>query len=402
MVKCPNCQAEVAPDSAFCAECGSKLDAKPVPQGASPGADPDPSARPRTGKETILLPAASVTPPTTRLPEAGSAPTAGLPGNQPAAGSPGEARTIIAPPAAPGGAPTEDKTIISGAPPIVPSAPASSSQGAGGLWSESYKQPVPQSGGQIYPAPTQPATKSSNSRVLLIVALVAGLGFLTLIALGIGLVMFVRDRSTSTTPTAPARPTSAANPTALPTGTFGTTLLEDDFENPRRSSLTTVEDEDMTAAFADGAYSVNVKTPSLIVWRPFDGSYDDAAVEVDTILEGPPESSAVLLFRYQDDQNFYMFQVAGDGTYALTVYEADEPITLIDWTESTEIRGTGEVNRLRVETEGSLIRLFVNDQLLEEIDDATFDNGEMALAVSTADDGDATVTFDNLIVRGAR
>ncbi len=396
MSKCPNCQAEVAPDAVFCAECGTKMPTNPAPQSSSP-ADADQSARPRTGKETIVLPAASLTPPTARLPDAGVASTTRLSEDPPVARPPGEAKTIIAPPT-PSGAPMEGKTIIS-SPPTAPSAPASPPA----AWSS----PTPQAGGQVYSVPSlppsQPAAKpGSGRRVLLIIALVAGLGFLTLVALIVGVVMLNRGTGTATRPTAVVRPTAGAAPTAAPVETFGATLLEDDFENPRRSSLSDGENEDATYTFADGTYAINLKTPKYIVWSTFKGTYDDAAVEVDTTLDGPSQSAAGLMFRYQDSENFYLFQVSGDGRYGLDVYENDELTTLIDWTDSSEINGTGEANRLRVETEGSVIRLFVNGELLEEISDDTFADGEMALAVNTFDEGDATVTFDNLIVRGAK
>jgi hypothetical protein len=44
--------------------------------------------------------------------------------------------------------------------------------------------------------------------------------------------------------------------------------------------------------------------------------------------------------------------------------------------------------------------MFVNDQLLAEVSDDTFAKGEIALAVSTFEEGGATFKFDNLLVRG--
>jgi len=82
------------------------------------------------------------------------------------------------------------------------------------------------------------------------------------------------------------------------------------------------------------------------------------------------------------------------------VYKNDEPITLIDWTESSAIKPVGELNTLRVETNGDTIRLYVNDELLDEVSDSTIANGKAALVVNTFDDPNVTVKFDNLIVRG--
>ena len=70
------------------------------------------------------------------------------------------------------------------------------------------------------------------------------------------------------------------------------------------------------------------------------------------------------------------------------------------WSAEPAIEGQGQLNRLRVETEGDRIRLYVNDKLLDEVSDDTFTEGSNALAVNTFDEGDAAFLFDNLVVRG--
>jgi hypothetical protein len=146
---------------------------------------------------------------------------------------------------------------------------------------------------------------------------------------------------------------------------------------------------------------INVKTPKYIVWSSYNGTYGDAAVEVDATFEdGPVVSAAGLLFRYQDEDNFYCYRVSADGSYNLTLYKAGERQVLIDWTDAPEIKSQGVANHLRVEAVGDHIRLFANGTLLAEASDDTFAKGEIALAVTTFEKGGATYTFDNLIVRG--
>ncbi len=181
----------------------------------------------------------------------------------------------------------------------------------------------------------------------------------------------------------------------------GEILLEDDFDDPDSSSLTAERTDTANYAFADGGYMITLDVPKYIVWSPLDGEYGDGGIEVDTTFDhGPIESAVGLIFRYQDQDNFCFFSVAADGTYNLEMYENNEVQTLIDWTDSPEIEGKGQLNRLRVETEGDRIRLYVNDKLLDEVSDDTFTEGSIALAVNTFDEGDAAFLFDNLVVRG--
>jgi hypothetical protein len=112
------------------------------------------------------------------------------------------------------------------------------------------------------------------------------------------------------------------------------------------------------------------------------------------------ESAAGVLFRYQDEDNFYYYRISPDGSYSLVLYHAGERQVLIDWTEAPEIKSRNQVNHLRVEAVGDRIRMFVNDKLLAEVSDDTFAKGEIALAVSTFEKGGATFKFDNLLVRG--
>jgi hypothetical protein len=179
----------------------------------------------------------------------------------------------------------------------------------------------------------------------------------------------------------------------------GSTLYSDNFDDEQSSDFTAETNESSVYKFVDGAYQITVKKPKLLSWATMNGDYGDAAISVDASIDGPSTSAAGLIFHYQDDQNFYIYSIDGEGHYGLDVYKNDEPITLIDWTESAAIKPVGETNTLRVETSGDTIRLYVNDTLLDEISDSTIANGEVALVVNTFDDPNVTVTFDNLVVR---
>lgn len=397
MLQCPNCQNEVKPEERFCANCGARLPEMP------PATPP----RPITGKETVILP-----------------PVPDLPAQPQAVSSP-------------------DKTVIAGPSPIPPSQfpPAAGPQ-------QPTTPLMPPAGG--YQAPNLPGTNvpgsfapppKSGNNIWKILGIIAAIGVVACVALAAGAFLLFRRAADQTSTvlstalaagvaTAEAFPTPAEfatltafatpeeiataepeptiiaeDPTVAPLGNTGagsTVLLRDDFETPSESSFDEGETDNAIYKFENGTYTVQCKQPKLILWQTVRGDYSNAAFSVDATIDGPEDSATGLIFHYQDDKNFYIFTVAGDSSYSLDIYKDDQLTKLIDWTNSPKINGPGQLNTLRVETEGDTIRLFANDELLDEISDATFTTGKTAIAVNTFDDPNLTVTFDNLVIQAIK
>ena len=186
-----------------------------------------------------------------------------------------------------------------------------------------------------------------------------------------------------------------------PAATAPAALLRDDFANEQSSALLAGGDSEARYSFEDGAYQIDLVQPNQLAWSRLGGSYVDASLAVDaTLRESAQNSAAALLFRYQDSDNFYIFNVAANGTYSLELRRNSQWTQLIDWTASPAIRGLSQLNRLRVDAAGDTFTLYVNETRLGAATDDTFQSGQLALAVNTFDDGGARVAFDNLIVQG--
>jgi hypothetical protein len=386
MAQCPNCHSEVKPDERFCGNCGARLEpAAPPPE------------RPRTGKETVVLPPmtdVNLQPPPAPKQPAPDATILGMPPSQP----PSEPTIIGMPPAA-------------SPPPTTP-------------------LPPPQVSG--YPAgavpPAPPQEKKSGGNVWKVLAIVAGVGVLACIALAVGVVLLLNSlgrRVENVFPTisaglaetsvaaALADPTaeaisggladptaeSLAEPTTSTSGGTGAVVYDDNFDDPSSSALRERSDDSAAFAFANGTYEISVTEPQLIVWEPLRGEHGDAAIAVDTAFTGSKLTAAGVIFHFQDNENFYIFTISSDGRYALDLYKDNELNVLIDPIESPAIKISGEMNALRVETVGSRIRLYANDQLLDEVSDSTFARGKAALAVSSFEEAGVSAAFDNLVIQ---
>ena len=387
MLTCPNCNNEVKPEERFCGNCGARL----TPQ--TPPADA--AQPPRTiGKETVVLPAID-------------------PSSMPRE---------------PASRPSQDATIVAGPTQTPPSGP-----GAYSVPPSMPTTPASVPPGGMYPNSSLPAdlgvappAKKSGGNVWKVLGIIAGIGLLACVALSVGVyLMVVRPainggqnllatanaglstavsdptlQAISSFPTDAPLSDATPEPVAASSGS-GAVLYKQTFDKAG-SDFDENDTENATYTFVDGSYSVSAKNPNLIVWQKIKGDYGNAAISLDTTIDGPQESAAGLVFRYQDDKNFYLFTITGDGRYGLDMYKDDELTTLIDWTESSAINAAGELNNLRVETLGDTIRLFANDQLLDEISDGTFKRGKTAIALNTFDDPKLTVIFDNLEIRSLK
>jgi hypothetical protein len=300
----------------------------------------------------------------------------------------------------------------------------------------------PQVGGGAYsgaslpgaPVMPPPAPRSGGG-VWKVLAIIAGIGVLACAALAIGAYLFLQQVSRQvggasgsvlatvnagleTVAAAPSlqplatlessiatpKPGASAvpRPTASAGNGVGSVLFRDNFDDPKSSDFTEENNDTAIYKFVDGTYAITVKKAKFLSWATMNGTYTNASIAVDANIDGSKTSAAGLIFHYQDDKNFYIFTVDGEGRYELDVYKDDQPTTLVDWTESSAIKAAGETNKLRVETNGDTIRLYANDKLLDEVSDNSISRGKAALVVNTFDDPNVTVKFDNLIVQAVK
>jgi len=190
--------------------------------------------------------------------------------------------------------------------------------------------------------------------------------------------------------------TTVTNFAAQPTPS--TVIYEDtEFNNSCDTESTT----DVVRSVENGQYVMKVITPSYIGWTECTAvEYADFIMEVDAAqVSGPDNNAYGVVLRYGlESDEFYAFMISGDGYYAFTVDGANrtDPEFLAEWTESSAINKGAQTNHIKVAAVGSSMKYYVNDQLLGEVQDARFSTGTVGFFVGTVDEGDLTVSFDNL------
>jgi len=176
---------------------------------------------------------------------------------------------------------------------------------------------------------------------------------------------------------------------------------QDDFSDPDSGWLES--GGGTVREYTGGEYRVLVKTAGYASWSSGGPMFEDVDVQVQARYEGAAQSKAGgLLFRFQDNANFYGFFVDPvAGEYALYKVEGGSWSKIVDWTVSAAIHSGETANQLRADCEGSQITLYANSQQLAVVTDGSFGEGKLGLIVyNIADSAGADFYFDDLTATG--
>jgi hypothetical protein len=166
------------------------------------------------------------------------------------------------------------------------------------------------------------------------------------------------------------------------------------------------ESDDLgSTAIVNEQLVISVNSPNTIQFSALtDPSFTDFLLEVDAWQRsGSSESSYGVLFRMQDNQQFYRFEVTGTGLYMIERHNADGTWTRLipEWAPTAALnKGLNVPNRLKIIATGPEMAFYVNDILLTQINDDRYTGGIIGLDAGTFSGGAVQVSFDSLSVVG--
>lgn len=171
---------------------------------------------------------------------------------------------------------------------------------------------------------------------------------------------------------------------------------EDDFGDST-SGWDDTSDAYTLKRYGNNRYMIEISTSNLVAWGLANRDVADFEIEVEAKLEdGSTDNSYGLLFRFQDRENFYRFDISGDGYYLLSKFVGGEWTTLIDWTQSEHINQNDAANTLKVAVFGHKISLWVNDNFLASMEDESLTHGNFGFFASTFGEPYIWTSYDNL------
>jgi len=114
------------------------------------------------------------------------------------------------------------------------------------------------------------------------------------------------------------------------------------------------------------------------------------------------DSSWGLVFRIQDNSNYYWFRMTDSKYFAVSAQKNGEWLKLVNWTRTDVIKPNG-VNQLEVVAREAHFVFLINGQIVGEVDDNHFGQGMIGLAIEGYEAGEKT-TFDfmDFTLRGRR
>lgn len=180
-------------------------------------------------------------------------------------------------------------------------------------------------------------------------------------------------------------------------------LWQDEFRLGNTGNWLTEGDVSGQAVVLDEALIIQVHEPFTGQYAALqDPLFDDFVVEVDaTQLEGSLNSSYGLLFRVQDNQQFYRFDITGNGKYIVEkrVLPGEWVRLSNGWVDTDAVlTGLETTNRLRVEADGDALKFYVNNNQVFETEDSSYPSGMIAVDAATFNQGGLLVAFDNVLV----
>lgn len=179
----------------------------------------------------------------------------------------------------------------------------------------------------------------------------------------------------------------------LPPLTDRDTLFADDFTD-NKAGWREFSGREGSARVQNGRLDLTVVGPQQDVWTTMRGSYDDFRIEIDGgLMSGADDTSYGVIFRYQNDDNYYQFDVDGQGGYTLgRIVDGDyEPI--IDLTSSDAIQKGQALNHFEVRAVGPTITVSINGRPIDQAKDTTFQRGAVGVTAGLDSPSTSRVVF---------
>lgn len=181
-------------------------------------------------------------------------------------------------------------------------------------------------------------------------------------------------------------------------------VFEDDFSGEQECGWLEYNRGGAVALIEEGTMNISTSSPGEIWWTNPGRSFDDVVIDVTSVQNGGPDDNAYgAICRYQDEENFYLFLISGDGFYAIGKYKSGEDrVTYLtedgQFAQSDQINQGASQNQIQASCIGDELSLTVNGYPLLTATDSDFAAGDIGLAASSLQQGTVEIKFDDLTV----
>jgi hypothetical protein len=181
-------------------------------------------------------------------------------------------------------------------------------------------------------------------------------------------------------------------------------LLQDDFGGEQSCGWVEYNRSGTVVGIEEGVLQLSTSQPGQISWTNPGRQFSDVIITTQARqVNGPDDNAYGVICRYQNEQNFYLFLISGDGYYMIGKYQTGQNqiqyLTGDGEFEFSDIINQGvATNQIRASCIGDQLSLSVNGIPLVTVTDPTFVVGDVGLGASTFVQGTAVVQFDDFRV----
>jgi hypothetical protein len=185
----------------------------------------------------------------------------------------------------------------------------------------------------------------------------------------------------------------------------GWRIFCDQFDNRENGWFTgTVSDEywkgQAVIAGGKNMWKIDQTFQGFVTWDQPDWSDAGdfyASVEARRV-NGPEASTCYGLWFRGSGQNYYLFEVCDNQTYAILAHSSSSGWdTLLDWSSSNLVR-SGQANKLAVSANDDYFEFYINDTFINDVTDNRFQSGNVGIVLGLNKGDTATIEFDNFIL----
>ena len=181
-------------------------------------------------------------------------------------------------------------------------------------------------------------------------------------------------------------------------------LFIDDFNGEFNCGWATYNRGGGIATIENSSMQLTVSQPGQIWWTNPSRNFDDVVIRAEARqVSGPNDNAYGIICRYQNEENFYVFLISGDGYYAIGKYQTGRE-NVVYLTENGQFQPSDAINtgiasnEMEASCIGNELSLAVNGVPLVGVSDPTFVTGDIGLAASTLQAATGVIEFDNVQV----
>lgn len=175
----------------------------------------------------------------------------------------------------------------------------------------------------------------------------------------------------------------------------GKVLFQDDFSN-NYNDWAEQDDGTVYLKVQYGLYYVRDENSMRKTWKSIDiNQYEDFRIEaLIQKVDGLNNNSYGIFWGGDDNNNYYLFSVSGDGHFLHAAYSGGSWEYIVNWTKSEAINKYNATNKLAVQKSGNQLQLFINDTYVTQAPFRSFYGDFVGFAAASK----IKMAADNIVV----